>query len=103
MSPTYQVHTDSRYWPDPLVFDPDRFSTENEAAIPKMAHQPFGLGPRRCVGMRMALTNIKYTLARILVKFQLELGEKQEGTLQLAGHGMASVPVKGPWIIFRQL
>ncbi|XP_075545021.1 cytochrome P450 3A14-like isoform X2 [Dermacentor variabilis] len=24
MSPTYQVHTDSRYWPDPLVFDPNR-------------------------------------------------------------------------------
>ncbi|KAH7954315.1 hypothetical protein HPB49_017500 [Dermacentor silvarum] len=80
MSPTYQVHTDSRYWPDPLMFDPERFSTENEAAIPKMAHQPFGLGPRRCVGMRMALTNIKYTLARILVKFQLELGEKQEAS-----------------------
>ncbi|XP_070392531.1 cytochrome P450 3A14-like [Dermacentor albipictus] len=93
MSPTYHVHTDSRYWPDPFVFDPNRFSAENETAIPKMAHQPFGLDPRRCVGMRMALTNIKYTLARILTKFTLELGEKQDMMEQSTSRSSQDIPV----------
>lgn len=103
MAPTYQVHTDPRYWPDPLVFDPNRFSAENERTIHKMAHQPFGLGPRRCVGMRMAQLDVKYTIARILRKFHIELSDKQKGTLDIVGHGMASVPTTGPWVVFRRL
>ncbi|XP_077559258.1 cytochrome P450 3A14-like isoform X2 [Haemaphysalis longicornis] len=103
MAPTYQVHTDNRYWPDAQMFDPNRFSAENEGAVQKMAQQPFGLGPRRCVGMRMAELVVKYTISRILLKFSVELSDKQKGTLDITGHGMASLPATGPWLVFRRL
>ena len=40
------LHFDPQYWPDPLVFDPDRFSSENKSNIDSITFQTFGFGPR---------------------------------------------------------
>jgi cytochrome P450 len=50
----WTMHRDERYWPDPLQFDPERFSEENKAARPKFAYFPFGSGPRTCIGEAFA-------------------------------------------------
>ncbi len=46
----YLMHHDRRYFPDPEVFDPSRFSPEARAACPKFAYFPFGGGARGCIG-----------------------------------------------------
>ncbi|KAH6936621.1 hypothetical protein HPB50_020345 [Hyalomma asiaticum] len=74
MSPTLQIHRDARYWPDPHTFNPDRFAPENEGSFHKVAHQPFGVGPRNCIGMRMGQMSLYYTIARLIRRFELQLG-----------------------------
>lgn len=50
--PSLSIHYDERYWKNPDVFDPDRFTSEEIAKVPNMAYLPFGEGPRNCIGMR---------------------------------------------------
>lgn len=50
--PIFSLHHDPRYFPNPEVFDPDRFSRGRE--INEMAYIPFGKGNRYCIGARFA-------------------------------------------------
>lgn len=49
--PTYSLHYDPQYYPDPHKFDPDRFIDTNYK--PNGHFLPFGDGPRICIGNYM--------------------------------------------------
>ncbi|XP_067141772.1 cytochrome P450 3A6-like [Centruroides vittatus] len=66
------LHRNPEYWNEPDIFNPDRFSPENKRNINATIYQPFGNGPRNCIGMRFALTVIKITLVRVLMKYKLD-------------------------------
>ncbi|XP_075545082.1 cytochrome P450 3A14-like isoform X2 [Dermacentor variabilis] len=101
--PQYQILTDPRYFSNPMEFNPDRSSPGNEASFTKAAHIPFGVGPRNCVGMKLALLKLRYTVARMVQKYQVELGPSQKGAMELGQYGMVSTPSNGPWIVLRTL
>lgn len=48
--PVYAVHHDPKYFPNPEIFDPGRFSEENRTNIVEGTYVPFGMGPRTCIG-----------------------------------------------------
>lgn len=64
---------DSRWFPNPLEFNPDRWTSEFEAEMPKYAYIPFGAGPRVCIGNQFALMEAKLILATIAQQFSLSL------------------------------
>lgn len=103
MVPLYQIQRDPRFWPDPLQFNPDRFAPENEAQLVKAAHIPFGVGPRNCVGKSMAMLTLKLAMAKLLLKYHVELGPSQKGEMQISSRAMVSTPTRGPWIIIRHI
>jgi cytochrome P450 len=47
------MHRDARFFPDPLVFDPSRWSSARDTR-PKLSYFPFGAGPRSCIGESFA-------------------------------------------------
>lgn len=48
--PIYGLHMDSKYFPEPKKFDPERFSDDNVSKIVPGSYSPFGIGPRNCIG-----------------------------------------------------
>jgi cytochrome P450 len=46
----FVMHRDERFYPDPLVFDPLRWTPEARESRPQFSYFPFGGGPRRCIG-----------------------------------------------------
>ena len=69
----YVVHRDPRFWPDPLRFDPERFTPEAKAARPRYAYFPFGGGARSCIGEPFAWMEGILLLATIGQRFRLRL------------------------------
>jgi cytochrome P450 len=69
----YIVHRDERFWPDPLRFDPDRFTAEAKAARPRFAYFPFGAGARSCIGEPFAWMEGVLLLATIGQRWRLRL------------------------------
>lgn len=69
----YGVHNDPNIWPNPSVFDPERFTPENIKQRDKNAYIPFGGGPRMCIGNNFAIMEIVMLLAKLLYHFDLEL------------------------------
>lgn len=60
--PIYSLHHDPEFFPEPNVFNPDRFNEENINSIRPYTFLPFGAGPRNCIGSRFALQLVKTCL-----------------------------------------
>lgn len=60
------VHRDPDLWPDPLRFDPDRFTEENSRQRDRWVYTPFGAGPRSCVGDHFAMLEATLALATLV-------------------------------------
>lgn len=56
--PMYNIHHDPRYYPNPQIFDPERFSPEQKSKRLNGTFIPFGDGPRMCIGICIAYTHI---------------------------------------------
>ncbi len=69
----YITQRHPRWWSDPDVFRPERFAPENSAARPRYAYLPFGAGPRTCIGLNFAMTEILAVLTLILQRFRFRL------------------------------
>ncbi|XP_060866135.1 cytochrome P450 6k1-like [Metopolophium dirhodum] len=76
--PMFSIHRDPKYYPDPLKFDPERFSTEQKSQRPNGTYMPFGDGPRLCIGKRFAESEMKLVLSNVLSKFEVLPCEKTE-------------------------
>ena len=70
--PTYVLHHDPEVWNKPQEFNPDNFSPKAKQKRDPYSYLPFGTGPRQCIGMRLALLEIKQGLFKIMQRFKFE-------------------------------
>lgn len=68
----YAAHRDPRAWGDPDHFDPDRFLSPPQT-LPRMQYIPFGAGPRKCIGMDLALLEVSLAVAMIVRRVHLAI------------------------------
>ncbi|CAG7729180.1 unnamed protein product [Allacma fusca] len=85
--PVYAIHHDPEYYPDPEKFIPSRFTKENISKRHPFAYQPFGHGPRNCIGNRFALSETKVAVAQLILNFKLEPCKKTVIPIVLANQG----------------
>jgi cytochrome P450 len=69
----YVMHHDARYFPDPLRFDPARWSTDARESRPQFSYFPFGGGPRRCIGEGFAWMEGVLLIAALAQQWQMRL------------------------------
>ncbi|MGA2647100.1 MAG: cytochrome P450 [Candidatus Sulfotelmatobacter sp.] len=69
----FVTHRDPRFFPDPLRFDPDRFSAEGKAQRAKFTYFPFGAGSRQCIGESFAWMEGVLVLATLAQRWKLRL------------------------------
>lgn len=86
--PFYAIQRDEKNFPEPLKFDPERFSPENIGDIKPFTNFPFGSGPRSCIGERFALLQVKTGLVKILKDFRLETTDRTPKTIVLEKKAM---------------
>jgi cytochrome P450 len=69
----YLIQRNPKYFPDPLRFDPERFTPENKAGRSKFVYFPFGAGHRQCIGESFAWMESTLVLATLAQRWRLRL------------------------------
>jgi cytochrome P450 len=69
----YVLHRHRALWPQPDMFDPNRFLGDARATIGRFAYLPFGAGPRICIGSTFALQEATLALAILMRDFSLDI------------------------------
>ena len=67
------THRDARFFPDPLRFDPERFTLDAKSRRTKLTYFPFGAGVRQCIGESFAWMEGVLLLATLGQKWKLRL------------------------------
>jgi len=69
----YVMHRDGRYYRDPLLFDPERWTIAARESRPQVSYFPFGGGPRRCIGEGFAWMEGILLIATLAQQWQMRL------------------------------
>jgi cytochrome P450 len=69
----YVMHRDPRFFPDPLRFDPERWTAAAKESRPPYAYFPFGGGARRCIGEGFAWMEGTLLVAAIARRWRMRL------------------------------
>ncbi|EAA07729.4 AGAP002870-PA [Anopheles gambiae str. PEST] len=74
--PVHALHRDPAYYPQPDVYNPDRFAASSKlsgASKNRPPFMPFGLGPRHCIGDTFGLMLVKVGLVAMVRSFRFTL------------------------------
>lgn len=74
--PIIVIQHDPNIYPNPEIFDPERFNEDAIAARHPMHYLSFGDGPRNCIGARFAICQSKIGLIKILRNHKVDVCEK---------------------------
>ncbi|XP_014476489.1 PREDICTED: cytochrome P450 9e2 [Dinoponera quadriceps] len=96
--PSYSLHRDPNYYPEPDKFDPDRFLNGHSDSS---TYLPFGLGPRICLGNRFALMEMKLMLFYMLWRCDLMPDVKTKVPLVLNKTTLVMLAEGGFWLKLR--
>lgn len=73
----FVMHRDERYFPDPLRFEPERWTEAARSRRPQFSYFPFGGGPRRCIGESFAWMEGLLLVATLAQQWQMRLAPGQ--------------------------
>ncbi|CAG9766994.1 unnamed protein product [Ceutorhynchus assimilis] len=103
MVTNFGIQYDPRYYPDPMKFDPERFTDENKAKRPYCSYAPFGEGPRICVGKRFGIWQTKIGLAAIIKNYNVTLSKKMKLPFTLEPSGLVLRAKGDVWLDFEKI
>ncbi|XP_025088068.1 uncharacterized protein LOC112560422 [Pomacea canaliculata] len=90
--PIANVMRDPEYFPDPDEFKPDRFIESADGVVNPFSNLAFGFGPRQCIGMRLALLEIKMAMVHVLRKIRFIKTDDLKETPAIRPGSFMSIP-----------
>lgn len=81
--PISAVHMDPDIFPDPEVFDPDRFTEDKIGSRHSISFLPFGEGGRSCIGREFGKIILKLTLVELLTRFKFSISPETDIPMKL--------------------
>jgi cytochrome P450 len=97
----WAVHRSPRYYDRPTEFDPDRWTDELVARLPRFAYLPFSAGPHVCIGQGMATLEVSLVVAALVRAFELRLPADWRGDPAPA-EGLTLLPCPVPLTLRRR-
>lgn len=76
--PVTSIHNDYKYFKNPHIFMPERFTDENSKYITPDAYMPYGDGPRQCPTRELGEMIVKCTIVSILSKYTMQMEVERE-------------------------
>ncbi|KAL9025019.1 MAG: hypothetical protein Q9196_006084 [Gyalolechia fulgens] len=71
MAPQYVIGRDESIYPRATEFIPERWYSSPDLVKDRKATAPFSMGPYNCIGRPLAMMNVRVTLARIIMRYDL--------------------------------
>lgn len=101
--PTYTIHRDARYFPEPLCFKPERWEQLSPDSAPYL---PFQRGGFACSGKNVAMMQMRMLFAQLALRYDIGFAEGEDGrefwegeketlTMWIPGLRMVFTPRKG--------
>lgn len=69
------LHRNPEYFTSPDTFDPDNFLPERVEQREQYSFLPFSAGPRKCIGFKFGINELKILTAWILRNFNIETSD----------------------------
>ncbi|KAF3939249.1 hypothetical protein ABW19_dt0203342 [Dactylella cylindrospora] len=114
--PIYAIHHNPEYFPEPHIFNPDRWNESIVGAeavtAARSAWLPFQIGSRGCIGRPLAMLELNLMLAKVVYSYEFrvdeekrEIGEGQvdEGIAEFRTVDQLTALAVGPFLRFRKL
>ncbi|KAL5277370.1 hypothetical protein ACFFRR_002544 [Megaselia abdita] len=102
--PTYTIHHDEEYYSDPEEFKPERFSeTKLKSLSDQGVFLPFGLGPRKCLGVQYANAQVKAVIVEIVRHFNVKMNANTRTDNQIDGISYVASLEGGIWLDFEAI
>ncbi|XP_068632739.1 probable cytochrome P450 6a14 [Battus philenor] len=101
--PVESIHRDSKYYKDPQVFNPDRYLESKNEGHHTLTYLPFGAGPRRCIGEKLALKIMRKVTTAVLKKYKIETTGRTPQRLSMTDHNFMKIIKDEVWLKFTPL
>lgn len=86
----YCIHRNEEYFENASEFRPERFLKTSTLRHNANAFLPFGLGSRNCVGIRLAMLEVKLCLLHLIRRFTMEMADTTEPLKYVPGQPVSS-------------
>ncbi|XP_039452390.1 cytochrome P450 6a2-like [Culex pipiens pallens] len=96
--PVFAIQRDEQYYPNPAVFNPDRFHPDEMAKRHMCTFLSFGEGPRICIGLRFGMLQSRVGLATVLSKYRISPCSRTAIPLEFSVRSGVLQPKEGLWL-----
>lgn len=101
--PVYAIHHDPDYYPNPEVFEPDRFTSEEIQKRHPQSFLAFGHGQRNCVGLRFGMMQAHVGLVTLIRNFEFRTCSKSIIPLEFSKRNVVLSPEGGLWLSVKNI